>query len=81
MVALVWPDGTEITAEGRLEGQIASEPRGAFGFGYDPIFEVEGATLAELGPEAKASLSHRARALRALSESFRRNIFSPTDID
>jgi XTP/dITP diphosphohydrolase len=81
VVALVWPDGTEITAEGRLEGQIAGEARGAFGFGYDPIFEVEGATLAELGLEAKAGMSHRARAIRALSESIRRNTFSPTDVN
>jgi XTP/dITP diphosphohydrolase len=74
VVALVWPDGTEITADGRLEGQIVDEARGTFGFGYDPIFEVEGVTLAELGLVAKASMSHRARALRALSESFRRNV-------
>ena len=80
VVALVWPD-TEITAEGRLEGQIAGEARGGFGFGYDPIFEVEGVTLAELGLEAKASMSHRARAIRALCESIRRNTFSPTNID
>ena len=81
VVALVWPDGTEITAEGRLEGQIASEARGAFGFGYDPIFEVEGATLAELGLEEKAGMSHRARAVRALSESIRRNTLSSRDVN
>jgi XTP/dITP diphosphohydrolase len=71
VVALVWPDGTEMTAEGRLEGRIAAEPRGSFGFGYDPIFEVDGVTLAELDPEAKDGLSHRAMALRALSEVVR----------
>ena len=71
VVALVWPDGTEVTAEGRLEGRIAAEPRGSLGFGYDPIFEVNGVTLAELDPEAKDGLSHRAMALRALSDVVR----------
>ena len=71
VVALVWPDGTELTAEGRLEGRIAAEPRGSFGFGYDPIFEVDGVTLAELDHAAKGGMSHRARALRALSEVVR----------
>lgn len=70
VVALVWPDGTQAMAEGRLDGRIALEARGSFGFGYDPIFEVDGVTLAELDPEAKDGLSHRAKALRALSEAF-----------
>jgi XTP/dITP diphosphohydrolase len=69
VVALVWPDGTQAMAEGRLDGRIALEARGSFGFGYDPIFEVDGVTLAELDPEAKDGLSHRAKALRALSEA------------
>ena len=68
VVALVWPDGTEVMAEGRLEGRIAGEARGSSGFGYDPIFEVDGVTLAELHPKIKDRLSHRAMALRALSE-------------
>ena len=67
VVALVWPDGSELIAEGRLEGTIAFAARGTFGFGYDPIFEVGGVTLAEIGPEAKATMSHRALALRALA--------------
>jgi XTP/dITP diphosphohydrolase len=67
VVALVWPGGSELIAEGRLEGNIALEARGTFGFGYDPIFEVGGVTLAEIGPEAKATMSHRAMALRALA--------------
>ncbi len=67
VVALVWPDGSELVAEGRLEGTIALAARGTFGFGYDPIFEVGGVTLAEIGPEAKATMSHRALALRALA--------------
>jgi XTP/dITP diphosphohydrolase len=68
VVAVVWPSGAEATAEGRLDGTIARQARGSFGFGYDPVFEVAGKTLAEMGPEAKNTLSHRALALRALAE-------------
>ncbi len=67
VVAVVWPDGPEVTAEGRLEGTIATQARGSSGFGYDPIFEVAGRTLAEIGPEIKDTMSHRALALRALA--------------
>ena len=61
-------DGREIDAEGVLEGRILAGPRGQGGFGYDPIFEVEGTgrTLAEMTPAEKNEVSHRARALRAL---------------
>lgn len=69
VVALGFPDGVEILAEGTLEGRITLGPRGAGGFGYDPIFEVGGKTLAELTPEEKNSLSHRARAVAALVET------------
>lgn len=69
VVALALPDGVEIVADGALEGVIADQPRGAGGFGYDPVFEVEGRTLAEMGVEEKNSLSHRARAIRALADS------------
>lgn len=68
VVAVVWPDGAEATAEGRLAGTIARRARGKFGFGYDPVFEVDGKTLAEMEPEAKDTMSHRALALRALAE-------------
>ena len=67
VVAVVWPGGAAVTAEGRLEGSIATQARGTFGFGYDPIFEVAGKTLGEIGPEAKATMSHRALALAALA--------------
>lgn len=69
VVALAFPDGVEVVAEGMLEGVIAERPRGADGFGYDPVFEVDGRTLAEMGVEEKNSLSHRARAIRALADS------------
>jgi XTP/dITP diphosphohydrolase len=58
------------TFEGRCEGRIALAPRGAGGFGYDPIFiDAElGRTFAELSPEEKSSRSHRGKALRAAVE-------------
>ena len=68
VVALAFPDGVEVVAEGVLDGIIAKRPKGDGGFGYDPVFEVEGRTLAEMGVEEKNSLSHRARAIRALVE-------------
>ena len=68
VVALAFPDGSEVTASGSVDGVITSEPRGAAGFGYDPVFEVDGTTLAEMPEGMKNTLSHRARALRALIE-------------
>lgn len=67
VVALVFPDGSTVTAEGTLEGEIATERRGSEGFGYDPVFQVDGGTLAELGEAAKNRISHRAEAIRALA--------------
>jgi len=69
VVALAWPDGTVRTAEGRCEGQIGWAPRGEHGFGYDPVFIVGGfcgQTMAELVPEVKNRISHRARAVQAM---------------
>ena len=58
------PDGLELRGTGTLEGTIAAEPRGAAGFGYDPIFVPAGEsrTVAELGDEWKRAHSHRAAA-------------------
>ena len=71
-VAMVcFPDGSELSAEGVVEGAITTEPRGTAGFGYDPVFapvEAGGLTFSEMGPAAKNAISHRARALRALLE-------------
>lgn len=69
VVALAFPDGVEITAEGAVEGVITSARRGVGGFGYDPVFEVNGRTLAELTEVEKNELSHRGRAIRALVET------------
>lgn len=68
VIALVTPDGGVTLSEGLLEGQIAHAPRGELGFGYDPVFEVEGRTLAEMTRSEKNDFSHRARALRNLCE-------------
>lgn len=66
VVALVFPDGSEVVASGQVDGEIAREPRGESGFGYDPVFVVDGRTFSELADGEKNSMSHRARALRAL---------------
>jgi XTP/dITP diphosphohydrolase len=68
-VALAMPDGSELVVEGSLNGVITTAPRGDGGFGYDPVFEVDGRTLAEMGLSEKSTLSHRARALQALAEA------------
>nr|WP_054673822.1 XTP/dITP diphosphatase [Veillonella denticariosi] len=69
-LALVYPDGREITAEGFCDGLIQDEPKGGTegGFGYDPYFYVPQCkkTMAELSIDAKESISHRGRALRKL---------------
>ena len=61
-------DRDPIVAHGTWEGRVGTEPRGTGGFGYDPIFVPAGmhATAAQLAPEKKNELSHRAQALRAL---------------
>ena len=64
-----WPDGKEVIAEGVVEGSIATTPRGANGFGYDPVFipaEGEDRTLAEMTNIEKNAISARGRAFRQL---------------
>ena len=69
-LALAWPDGRLLRARGECAGVIAFEPRGETGFGYDPVFWVPeyAATMAQLGPEIKNKISHRARALAAFKD-------------
>ncbi|MDR2855761.1 MAG: RdgB/HAM1 family non-canonical purine NTP pyrophosphatase [Methanomicrobiales archaeon] len=55
---------------GRIDGTIAYEPRGDHGFGYDPIFEVDGMTLAEMESSQKNELSHRARGVMQFHDWF-----------
>ncbi|MDX1691503.1 MAG: RdgB/HAM1 family non-canonical purine NTP pyrophosphatase [Acidimicrobiia bacterium] len=66
VIALVGPAADPVTVEGVLEGRITRAPRGDGGFGYDPVFEVDGRTLAEIPTDEKNRISHRARALQAL---------------
>ena len=68
VVALAVPEGAIRTVQGTLEGYITDRPRGAEGFGYDPVFLVPdlGKTLAEITPSTKNSLSHRYKALQAI---------------
>ena len=63
-------DPTPLICQGTWEGWILAAPRGANGFGYDPVFYVpdEGVSSAELAPETKNRLSHRGQALRRLLE-------------
>ena len=70
-VAMVTPAGDELVVEGFIEGQITFERRGDGGFGYDPVFDVDGRTLAEISTAEKNSMSHRALALRALADALR----------
>ncbi|MEW6388165.1 MAG: XTP/dITP diphosphatase [Thermodesulfobacteriota bacterium] len=69
-IALALPEGRLLRAHGECRGYIALEPRGHQGFGYDPVFWVPEfeATMAELAPEIKNRISHRAKALTALKE-------------
>jgi XTP/dITP diphosphohydrolase len=71
-VALVWfPDGTEMWAEGVVDGVIAGAVRGSSGFGYDPVFVPDGGggrTFAEMAGPEKHETSHRGRAFRALGD-------------
>lgn len=68
VIALAKPDGTTITAEGFMEGEIAMEPMGESGFGYDPIFWLPPyqRTAAQLGFDEKMRISHRAKAVAKL---------------
>jgi XTP/dITP diphosphohydrolase len=66
-------DGSELWAEGTVDGSISASPRGANGFGYDPVFVVDaseggdGRTFAEMSGVEKEAVSHRGRAFRALA--------------
>ena len=73
-VALASPEGQLVFCEGTCPGEIISEERGVGGFGYDPIFLVEGTekTMAELTIEEKNLISHRARAVKAIKPELAR---------
>ncbi len=70
VIALCYPDGNYLLAEGRVEGEITFEEKGIEGFGYDSLFysyELK-KTFAEATAEEKNSVSHRSRALRSMLE-------------
>ena len=69
-VALAQDGRVEFEAEGMVNGEIAPEPRGTHGFGYDPIFYYPplGRTLGEVPDDVKANLSHRGHAFRTLRQ-------------
>ena len=68
ILALAWPDGAHAVYEGRADGTLIWPPRGTMGFGYDPVFVPKGyeTTFAELDPEEKHRISHRADAFAKL---------------
>ena len=74
-MVLVRPDGSVVRAEGRMDGVIAHEEAGCYGFGYDSLFYLpeRGCTNAQLLPEEKNAISHRAAALHALVAKLREN--------
>jgi len=80
-IAIATPQGAIYTAEGSCEGEIGFEPKGQHGFGYDPVFVVAGQggqTMAELQPEIKNRISHRARAMTAALPILRRLLVADT---
>ncbi len=68
VLAIAWPDGEHAVYEGRIDGALTWPPRGDLGFGYDPVFVPEGSTrtFAEIEPEQKHAISHRADAFAKL---------------
>jgi len=68
VLAIVWPGGEHEVYEGTCSGSLTWPPRGEMGFGYDPVFVPEGRdqTFAEIDPQEKHSMSHRADAFAKL---------------
>ncbi len=68
VLAIAWPDGESAVYEGEVRGSLTWPPRGALGFGYDPVFVRQGdsQTFAEIDPEEKHRISHRADAFAKL---------------
>ena len=68
VLAIAWPEGDYAVYDGRVNGKLTWPPRGTVGFGYDPVFVAEGydKTFAEIAPEEKHAISHRADAFSKL---------------
>lgn len=73
VITLVTPEGEVIQARGEVHGELLRAPAGENGFGYDPIFYYPpfGKTLAEVSPEEKNQVSHRAKALKLMYEKLK----------
>ena len=73
VITMVTPDGKTIQARGEIHGELTREPAGENGFGYDPIFYYPplGKTTAELSPEEKNAVSHRANALKVFYDKLK----------
>ncbi|MFS4438408.1 RdgB/HAM1 family non-canonical purine NTP pyrophosphatase [Paracoccaceae bacterium GXU_MW_L88] len=69
-LVMIWPDGEEVRAVGEVNGTLAWPYRGQTGHGFDPMFQPDGETrtFAEMAPEEKNRISHRARAIHKLME-------------
>lgn len=71
VLCLAWPDGSSEIFEGKVFGHLVWPPRGGNGFGYDPMFQPDGAaeTFGEMAPEEKYAVSHRTRAFAAFKSA------------
>ena len=76
VITMVFPDGKTLVARGECQGHIIAEPTGGNGFGYDPLFVPDGygRTFAQLLPEEKNQISHRAVALKELEKLLKERI-------
>lgn len=75
-IAVVFPDGKEFVVRGTCEGKIGFEEKGENGFGYDPLFIVDGynKTFAEMPSSIKNSISHRANGLKLMQKEFKKRV-------
>ena len=73
VISFITPEGQVIQARGEIHGELLRQPRGENGFGYDPIFYYPpmGLSTAEMSPEDKNQVSHRANALRVFYEKLK----------
>ena len=83
VIALAYRGIDVKTFRGEVNGEIILEPRGSFGFGYDPVFVPDGykQTFGELGPEVKDHISHRAQALEKLVAFIKAELDSMDDFE
>lgn len=74
VISIAVPTGAALTYEGQCEGEITESPRGENGFGYDPVFYCPDfkKTFAQLSMEEKGQVSHRGRALRQVTDEFKK---------